>query len=90
MVGVIGGVFVCMGYALKVTTAAVSAFVDNSDDEIPPAVASASALKTKFSGECVWVAFLYLEECGRGRVRSGEGRWGAGSMAFGGRIKTGC
>ncbi|KAJ7705730.1 DUF1692-domain-containing protein [Mycena olivaceomarginata] len=38
MVGVIGGVFV--------TTAAVSAFVDNSDDEIPPAVASASALKT--------------------------------------------
>ncbi|KAJ7816527.1 DUF1692-domain-containing protein [Mycena olivaceomarginata] len=50
MVGVIGGVFVCMGYALKVTTAAVSAFVDNSDDEIPPAVASASALKTKFSG----------------------------------------
>ncbi|KAJ7811570.1 DUF1692-domain-containing protein [Mycena olivaceomarginata] len=56
MVGVIGGVFVCMGYALKVTTAAVSAFVDNSDDEIPPAVASASALKTKFSdGGNGWV-----------------------------------
>ncbi|KAF8155279.1 endoplasmic reticulum vesicle transporter-domain-containing protein [Mycena galopus ATCC 62051] len=34
-VGVIGGVFVCMGYALKVTTAAVSALVDNSADEIP-------------------------------------------------------
>ncbi|KAJ7221822.1 endoplasmic reticulum vesicle transporter-domain-containing protein [Mycena haematopus] len=49
-VGVIGGVFVCMGYALKVTTAAVSALVDNSDEEIPPAVASASALRTKFSG----------------------------------------
>ncbi|KAF8177116.1 endoplasmic reticulum vesicle transporter-domain-containing protein [Mycena galopus ATCC 62051] len=49
-VGVIGGVFVCMGYALKVTTAAVSALVDNSADEIPPAVASASALRTKFSG----------------------------------------
>ncbi|KAF8155285.1 endoplasmic reticulum vesicle transporter-domain-containing protein [Mycena galopus ATCC 62051] len=49
-VGVIGGVFVCMGYALKVTTAAVSALVDNSGDEIPPAVASASALRTKFSG----------------------------------------
>ncbi|KAK7055949.1 endoplasmic reticulum vesicle transporter-domain-containing protein, partial [Favolaschia claudopus] len=48
-VGVIGGVFVCMGYALKVTTAAVSAFVEPTD-EIPPAVASASALKTKFSG----------------------------------------
>ncbi|KAF7375643.1 hypothetical protein MSAN_00453400 [Mycena sanguinolenta] len=49
-VGVIGGVFVCMGYALKVTTAAVSAFVDNSNEEIPPAVASASALRSKFSG----------------------------------------
>jgi len=49
-VGVIGGVFVCMGYAIKVTTAAVSAVTDTSGDEIPPAVASASALRTKFSG----------------------------------------
>ncbi|KAF8177108.1 endoplasmic reticulum vesicle transporter-domain-containing protein [Mycena galopus ATCC 62051] len=49
-VGVIGGVFVGMRYSLKVTTAAVSALVDNSAEEIPPAVVSASALRTKFSG----------------------------------------
>ncbi|KAF7335414.1 hypothetical protein MVEN_02194200 [Mycena venus] len=49
-VGVIGGVFVCMGYALRVTTAAISAVIDTSGEEIPPAVASASALRTKFSG----------------------------------------
>ncbi|KAJ6543569.1 DUF1692-domain-containing protein [Mycena vulgaris] len=50
-VGVIGGVFTCMGYAIRVTTAAVEAVTGDSAGEITPsATASASALRTKFSG----------------------------------------
>ncbi|KAJ7680044.1 endoplasmic reticulum vesicle transporter-domain-containing protein [Mycena rosella] len=50
-VGVIGGVFTCMGYAIRVTTAAVEAVTGESDGEIAPTpTASASALRTKFSG----------------------------------------
>lgn len=39
-----------MGYALKVTSAAVEAVTGESSDEITPAVASSSSLRTKFSG----------------------------------------
>ncbi|KAF7303205.1 hypothetical protein MKEN_01284200 [Mycena kentingensis (nom. inval.)] len=51
-VGVIGGVFTCMGYAIKVGTAAVEAVVggDTSADITPAAVSSASSLRSKFSG----------------------------------------
>ncbi|KAJ7082707.1 DUF1692-domain-containing protein [Mycena belliarum] len=50
-VGVIGGVFTCMGYAIRVGSAAVTAVVGSDDGEIAPTpVASASALRTKFSG----------------------------------------
>ncbi|KAJ6468674.1 endoplasmic reticulum vesicle transporter-domain-containing protein [Mycena vitilis] len=49
-VGVIGGVFTCMGYAIKVTTAAVSTLSASSDSEITPAVASGTSLRNKFSG----------------------------------------
>ncbi|KAJ6578125.1 endoplasmic reticulum vesicle transporter-domain-containing protein [Mycena capillaripes] len=49
-VGVIGGVFTCMGYAIKVTTAAVEAVTGDTSAEITPAVASSSSLRTKFSG----------------------------------------
>ncbi|KAJ7644363.1 endoplasmic reticulum vesicle transporter-domain-containing protein [Roridomyces roridus] len=50
-VGVIGGVFTCMGYAVRITTAAVEAVVGDPDSEITPTpVASASALRSKFSG----------------------------------------
>ncbi|KAJ7112848.1 DUF1692-domain-containing protein, partial [Mycena crocata] len=50
-VGVIGGVFTCMGYAIKVTTAAVEAVTGESAGEITPTVvASSSSLRTKFSG----------------------------------------
>ncbi|KAJ7503264.1 DUF1692-domain-containing protein [Mycena galericulata] len=50
-VGVIGGVFTCMGYAIRVTTAAVEAVTGESEGEITPAViASSSSLRNKFSG----------------------------------------
>ncbi|KAJ7734884.1 DUF1692-domain-containing protein [Mycena metata] len=50
-VGVIGGVFTCMGYAIRVTTAAIESVAGSSDSEITPAaVSSSSALRTKFSG----------------------------------------
>ncbi|KAJ7084496.1 hypothetical protein C8R43DRAFT_1174897, partial [Mycena crocata] len=50
-VGVIGGVFTCMGYAIKVTTAAVEAVTGESAGETTPTVvASSSSLRTKFSG----------------------------------------
>ncbi|KAJ7623932.1 DUF1692-domain-containing protein [Mycena polygramma] len=49
-VGVIGGVFTCMGYAIKVTTAAVSAVTGDASEEITPAVASGTSLRNKFSG----------------------------------------
>ncbi|KAJ7278215.1 DUF1692-domain-containing protein [Mycena rebaudengoi] len=49
-VGVIGGVFTCMGYAIKVTTAAVEAVTGESAGEIAPSSASSSSLRTKFSG----------------------------------------
>ncbi|KAJ7471078.1 DUF1692-domain-containing protein [Mycena latifolia] len=50
-VGVIGGVFTCMGYAIRVGSAAVEAVTGEADGEIAPTpTASASALRTKFSG----------------------------------------
>ncbi|KAJ6611161.1 endoplasmic reticulum vesicle transporter-domain-containing protein [Mycena sp. CBHHK59/15] len=49
-VGVIGGVFTCMGYAIKVTTAAVEAVTGESSGELAPPTASSSSLRTKFSG----------------------------------------
>ncbi|KAJ7189818.1 endoplasmic reticulum vesicle transporter-domain-containing protein [Mycena pura] len=49
-VGVIGGVFTCMGYAIRVTTAAVEAVTGDSSAEITPAVASSTSLRSKFSG----------------------------------------
>ncbi|KAF7311831.1 hypothetical protein MIND_00193700 [Mycena indigotica] len=51
-VGVIGGVFTCMGYAIKVGTAAVEAVTggDSSNDITPAAVTSSSSLRNKFPG----------------------------------------
>ncbi|KAJ7052124.1 endoplasmic reticulum vesicle transporter-domain-containing protein [Mycena amicta] len=50
-VGVIGGVFTCMGYAIKIGTAAVEAVTGDSEADITPAaVSSASSLRNKFTG----------------------------------------
>ncbi|KAJ7719622.1 DUF1692-domain-containing protein [Mycena maculata] len=81
-VGVIGGVFTCMGYALRVGSAAVSAVVGESAGEITPAaVSSSSALRTKFSGASLRARPKSgrLVPQGSGWVMEGEPAYGGGS-----------